>query len=174
MEYAPGQNLETFSGVEEALKPLDKLAAEMEQRWGVGRLPRLVSAETAAKFGMAMDKLKREMLLNHAEGVAQRVPIMMRGWQALEKEALANGHKPNPEGVIGYKHEKQAWTIVVQDADLHAASLYAPEPEYVVTISELLICYEQAHKAARKAKKAFPGSRVVRVAQKPFDDPLPF
>ena len=81
MEYAPGQNLETFSGVEEALKPLDKLAA---------------------------------------------------------------------------------------------ASLYAPEPEYVVTLSELLTCYEQAHKASRKAKKAFPGSRVVRVAKIPFDDPLPF
>ena len=44
-----------------ALAPLDRLAIEMDRKWGIDVLPELVSVEMAQKYGSAMAKLNAAM-----------------------------------------------------------------------------------------------------------------
>ena len=55
-----------------ALGSLDRVAREMDRKWGVDRLPDLVSPEMAAKYGSAMGKLNagRNNPRRRPEGVA--------------------------------------------------------------------------------------------------------
>ncbi len=40
-----------------AIAPLDRLAIEMDNKWGIDRLPEIVSPATAARYGAAMAHL---------------------------------------------------------------------------------------------------------------------
>lgn len=72
---------------------LDETAAQMERRWGVDRLPRLVSPETTARFKHWADKLNAA--IEHGGGnVAELAGIVERGWKAMDAEATAAGHEP--------------------------------------------------------------------------------
>ena len=44
-------------GIFAALQPLDQIAVLMDEKWGADKLLRLVSVETAARFGAAKAKL---------------------------------------------------------------------------------------------------------------------
>lgn len=77
---------------------IDALATSLERKWGIGRLPLLVSRETAERFGYW-----RDQLADLADGefpdrakLAELEGIVMRGWHALDAEAEAAGHQPMP------------------------------------------------------------------------------
>ena len=80
-------------GIHHAIMPVDKIASDMELRWGCDRLPGLVSPATAVKFGSAKAKLDDAILSNDPEAVAKRATVMVKGWKALDKEAR-NNHAP--------------------------------------------------------------------------------
>lgn len=72
---------------------LDEVAGQMERRWGVDRLIRLVTPDTAARFKHWADKLNTA--LEHGGGnVAELAAIVERGWKAMDAEATAAGHEP--------------------------------------------------------------------------------
>jgi hypothetical protein len=76
---------DAFEAVAKALAPLDKVAVQMERKWGSAeRLASLVSPEMAAKFGSAQDKLNLAIRMNDSEAVPAKVAVMIRGWQALD------------------------------------------------------------------------------------------
>jgi hypothetical protein len=83
-------------GIHHAIKPLDKMATDMELKWGCDRLPSLVSPAMAAKFGSAKAKLDQAIELNGPAEVVHAVGVMLRGWAALDAEATKAGHKPLP------------------------------------------------------------------------------
>lgn len=76
-----------WSGIAEALKPLDRLARKMELKWGAGRLPALVEPELASLFGKARDKLNEAIQSNNPDVIVRRVQVMIRGWEKLDAVA---------------------------------------------------------------------------------------
>jgi hypothetical protein len=82
---------QTAEAVYHAIQPLDEVARQMEDVWGINRLPMLVSPETAAKFGSAKAKLDQAIIDNDATEVAKRAAIQIRGWRAMDAEARASG-----------------------------------------------------------------------------------
>ena len=66
-----------------AMRPVDAIAAELELRWGVGKLETLVTPETAARFESARAKLDVAIFNKDPELVIKRAGIMKRGWEAL-------------------------------------------------------------------------------------------
>lgn len=167
--------LAASEAVSEALKPLDRVAVEMEAKWGVGRLPRLVSPELAALFGSAKAKLDQAIQANDAAEAAKRAAVLIRGWQKLDQAATEAGADELPLRTIGANNDGRAYVIVWDRADVsHAAKVSGVSPENVVTVHELLTAYEVLKGRIAGVKQAFPGAEVVRVGIPRGGDELPF
>lgn len=165
---------EQSEAVSDALRPLDRVAVEMESKWGVGRLPRLVAPDLAARFGSARDKLNEAIRANDGEAVAKRAAVMIRGWQALDAAATEAGCEALPLRTIGVKHEGRSYVVVWDRGDVHKAATIAPDASLVVTIQELLVAYEALRQKIAGIKEAFPGAELTKVSIPPGGDALPF
>ena len=76
------------------LGPLDRVATDMERKWGIGRLETLVPEEWAYKFHSAADKLNLAIAGRDMSGIRERAEIMRRGWIKLDELATEAGHQP--------------------------------------------------------------------------------
>lgn len=166
--------IEQAEAVTEALRPLDRIAVEMEGKWGVGRLQRLVSPEMAARFGSAKDKLNDAIRANDGEAVANRAAVLIRGWQALDKAATEAGCEALPLRTVAVQHNGRAYVIAWDNGDVHKAAKLSRSPENVVSVHELLIAYEAFKSKIDGVKQAFPGAEVIKVSIPPGGDALPF
>ena len=163
-----------FQEIMAALAPLDKLAREMELKWGCGRLTSLVDPELAARFGRAQDKLNEAIRLNDATEIARRVSVMMRGWEALDQAAMDVGADKLPARTIGYQHAGRAWIIVLDPVDAGIAPRGVSDGAQVVTLAELLEAYKIVSGRIAGVLEAFPGAQIRAPSGARLDDPLPF
>lgn len=81
--------------INQMLDKLDTKAAEVESRWGVGRLERLVSFDMAQKWGRQMDRLREAISKSDAVTLPEIVNGTIRGYEAMEADVMAQGHKPH-------------------------------------------------------------------------------
>ena len=166
--------VEQSEAVSEALRPLDRIAVDMEGKWGVGRLVRLVSPEMAARFGSAKDKLNEAIRSNDGEAVANRAAVLIRGWQALDKAATDAGCEALPLRTVAVQHNGRAYVIAWDGADVHKAAKLSRTPENVVSVHELLVAYEALRNRLDGVKQVFPGAELIKVSIPPGGDALPF
>lgn len=94
-EYVPMRDWE-YDYIAGAVQPVDAVAIEMEAKWGRGRLQELVSPNTSAKFESAKAKLDVAIHDKDVQNIVKRAEIMIRGWKALEAEAIEAGHEAAP------------------------------------------------------------------------------
>src|SRR5512134_2589645 len=76
------------------LDGLDHVAAEMERKWGVGRLRLLVSDLLRARFDAQKDKLDVAIVTNRETYIRAQAEGMKRAWSALHKAASEAGYAP--------------------------------------------------------------------------------
>ena len=177
--YIPRNKWE-YDAIDGSLKPLDALASDLERKWGRDRLIELVSPETASKFTTAKAKLDAAIAYNDPQDVIRRVNVMMRGWQALEAEAIKNGHSPFPADVwvaCVDEDNKPAFEIAIvkdsADASLTKLTKKKGITTYsLVEIARIVRLFEGQKKEIPKIKELFPDSEITKVAWK--DDEIPF
>jgi hypothetical protein len=177
-DYVPMQDWQ-HDQIHGALKPLDAMAAEMEIQWGKGRLEELVSPETAAKFEAARAKLDVAISDNDVALVIRRAKNMLAGWQALDKEARAAGHKPAPpelwHATAPAEDGKDEARIVIAKDNSAATLAQTDLPVYTVTEIARIVRAWRSQMDVHVAKTVFPGAEVVRIdGDEQFDDELPF
>lgn len=85
------------------LQKLDTVAAEYESRWGVSRLHKLVPYEMAQKWQAQTAKLNAAIQSGNLYDMPELVEGTIRGYVALERAAIADGHKPHDAPL--------AWTV---------------------------------------------------------------
>ena len=100
-----------------AVAPFDAAASDMDRKWGVDRLPELVSVETAEKWGSAMAKLNDAIAAGDVEETKKRVGVCVRGLAALDAEAESLGRKPLPPEVWEVEIEGQTIALVRDTKD---------------------------------------------------------
>lgn len=162
-----------------ALAPFDRMARDMERKWGVDRLPELVSPDSAAKWGYALGKLNEATAANDPTATQQWVGVCLRGMAAMDAEAEAAGQQPSDPDIWEHEYNGHAFGIIADGREWPAA--YAKRPGLTIyTMQEVAVALT-AHKGAlagiSAVKAAFPGAEVkaVRTAPQPFpDDPIPF
>lgn len=77
-----------------AIEALDEVAGQMERKWGVDRLPRLVPVDLAEKFHRQVEKLNAEITEEVTAGFAnveREAQRMVNAWRALDAAAEAAG-----------------------------------------------------------------------------------
>jgi len=160
--------------IQNALAPLDRLAREMELKWGCGRLPALVDPDLAARFGRAQDKLNEAIRLNDPMEIARRVGVVMRGWEALDAAAMEIGADKLPARTIGVEHGGRAWVVVLDPVDYDKARADHIGGGRVVALAELIEAYKIVSGRIAGVLEAFPGAQIRAPSGARLDDPLPF
>ncbi len=155
---------------------LDHLAAEMERKWGVGRLRLLASDALRARFDAQKDKLDAAIASRRVRYVQVQADGMRRAWAALDAAATEAGHAPLApevwECVLPESGEVVA--IVRSEAEAHRVC----RERRVFTLAEIARLIEALGPTTRAVKRAFPGAQVTSIRNKPIDwergDDIPF
>lgn len=146
-----------------SLDRLDAVAAAMERKWGIDRLPKLVDAPLAVRFRSQAERLDEAIRIGVPAAVSAQAEAMLRAWHALDAAALAGGWKPLVptiwEAVLPETGEVVA---IVRDAD-EAFALAKERKGAVWTLAEVGIAIEAFGDMVRATKEAFPGAEVTAV-----------
>ena len=163
--------------IQSALVELDKVAVDIERRWGVDRLRELVSPELRERFDETLDRLNAAVGLSDVGGVEKHAAAMGRGWLALEKAAKAAGARE-----LDGKHWEAALpdgrVLCVTETRENAYKVSQDRPGCVVlSVPEIaaLFAIWDGKGLVTEALAAFPGAEIVRVRGKvELNDEIPF
>jgi hypothetical protein len=154
----PSDNLAKAS-----LDRLDAVAAAMETKWGIGRLPKLVDAPLAVRFRSQAERLDEAIRSDASAAVSAQAEAMLRAWNALDAAAIKGGWKPLAptiwETVLPETGEVVA---IVRDSD-EAIALTKERKGAVWTLAEVAIAIEAFGETVRATKEVFPGAKVTAV-----------
>ncbi len=160
-----------------ALAPFDERAIASERTWGVDRLIGLVSPETAARWASALTKLNAAVDAADIAETVKYVGVCLRGFDAMDAEAIAAGHKPiSPDvweialddgTVIGIYRDGRDWRAIQEmrpDVKLYSAR-------------EIVIGFLMRNDAFEKieaVKNAFHGAEITAIRKREMEDDIPF
>lgn len=169
-----------YRKIQNYLTEYDRVVSDYERRWGVERLPLLVSPELRDRFWAQMDKLNDAIHREAPVDVEHQVQVTLRAYAALEKEAIAMG---------GLEITNEAWTAPMKDGgvvaicrDVHQIGNIKKEmPDALVysvqEVAAILAAWADQNKLASQVKEAFPDAYVSDVkteAEETLDDEIPF
>lgn len=157
-----------------AIEALDEVAHQMERKWGVDRLPRLVPVDLAEKFHRQVEKLNAEILEEATAGFAnveREAQRMGNAWRALDAAAEAAGAQPLQ--AQWFEGRLPDGRLLIVAPDLQAARRIAGDDRAAViwSMDELARVLWQ-FEMVNDAKLVWPGARVEQVRVDP-DSMLP-
>lgn len=161
-----------------ALGPVDRLAIEMDDKWGIDMLPELVSVETAQKYGSAVAKMNAAVWEEDVEETRTRCEIVIRGLRAMDAEAERLGAQRASTEVWEVEINGKLFGVMKDGRSWRTIKEQRPELE-LLTLREVGLAYQafQESKAGefeRAVKQSFEGAEITDIKAKEFDDPIPF
>jgi len=161
-----------------AIAPLDRLARKMDQKWGVDRLPELVSPETARRYGSAMAKLNAAITSEDPNECLKRAQVCMRGLGGFTVHGGEAGEQPSPL-LAEYDLDGFHFGIVEEISDWTAIEQQRPGLK-LFSLREIAIILKHTadNPLIREVKANFPMAEIAsikkRAEAKEHDDELPF
>jgi len=159
-----------------SLAPFDKAVREMDKRWGVDRLPELVSVESAAKWGKAVAGLNGAIDAKDPDKVKFWVEVCLRGLTAMDAEAVALGRPVSDPMIWEHEFEGTVYGIIEDGREWPAA--YAKRPGIAIHSMREVAVALHAHRngLVDAIKLSFPGAEVkaVRRPQAELEDDFDF
>lgn len=155
-----------------ALAPFDRAARDMDQKWGIDRLPELVSPTMAAKYGEAIGYLNECIAKEDAALIADAATNCIRGMAAMDAEAIANGHQPATGEHWEYelRDEDEVFRFAIMKDDREWPALKAARPDLLIfTMHEAAVALRGLSRkvALESVKQHFPGAQVQNAPQLP-------
>jgi hypothetical protein len=149
---------------------MDRLALEMDRKWGIDRLPEIVSVETAQKYGKAMAHLNE--CIREADPIkcAAAAQNCIRGLNAMDAEATAAGKQPASGEFWEYELPGMGgapafrFAIMADKAEWRTAQAERPDLQFY-TMREVAIALQLKLNSPMvdALKDAFPGAEVQSV-----------
>jgi hypothetical protein len=164
--------------IQAAITELDACVTGYEKRYGIDRLPELVSIETQVKYWSQVDKLDAAIDSDDADMVIKYASGMQRAFKAMESEARERGHD-ELKGEWFECATKDGRVVIVASsfAESHKAARERPDA-LVYAIDEIaaLLGSESVTNVANKVKELFPVATVVDVnsTKVNLNDEIPF
>jgi hypothetical protein len=172
----PPDKCEIVSQIDTVIKAVDRRARELEELWGLGRLPSLVPHELAERFRLQQRKFSTAVWEYKIEEVRKHGDAMLRAYAKLEEVAAAAGAQPAPAEQWEFETDDGLVVLVRDMADTGRAQLHGRKAQ-VWSLDEI-ISIVRAHPVLVAAKQCFPGATVESVRPalevRDFDDQIPF
>lgn len=170
---APGADRHDIA-CDHALSPFNALAIEMEMKWGIDRLPELVSPETASRYGYAIADLNAAYDSQDTAAVVATTNNCMKGLRVMDAEAEALGHKPATGDFWEYEIEagdgKPAFRFAVMRDSYEWQTAKAARPDLrfftMREVANALRSYCDVFPIG-EVKDAFPGAEITKINPKP-------
>lgn len=149
----------------------DKVAIEMEAKWGADRLRLLVNTELCEKFDRQRYKYNQAIWHGDLETLRQEAARMINAWRALDAAAEAAG---------ACKQSPLVWEVALADGSVAAIVPDDGDAKWVIADEGRAIVVYSLEEIGRllsafpniaQAKAVFPGATVTAV-RKSIDDPL--
>jgi len=152
-----------------ALAPFDAAVREMDRKYGIDRLPELVSVESAAKWGKAMAGLNGAIDAHDPDKVKFWVEVCLRGLASMDAEAVSLGRPVSDPDIWEHEYEGKVYGIIADGREWPAA--YAKRPGIAIhTMREVAIAlHEHRNGLVNAVKLAFPGAEVKQVRRPKAD-----
>ena len=164
--------------IQTAITELDICVADFEKRWGVDRLPDLVSVETQEKYWRQADKLDLAIDASDADLVIKYAAGMMRAYTAMQNEARDRGHD-ELQGTW-YECETPDGRVLIVAPSFEEAHKAARERPgcliYAMPEVAAIVCRDEAGRFVNAVKEVFPAATVesVRQVKDGLNDEIPF
>ena len=159
-----------------ALGRLDAAAREMDLKWGVDRLPEIISAATAERWAKAISELNSAVDNDDPDQTLKWVEICLRGLKAMDEEAANLNMPVSDPHIWEYEYEGKVYGIIADGRDWPAA--YAKRPNMVIyNMREVAIALQaQGNAIVDAVKLAFPGAEIkpMKVSRDDMNDSLDF
>ncbi|USO03714.1 MAG: hypothetical protein H6853_00020 [Rhodospirillales bacterium] len=165
---------------------LDYLAREMEIKWGVDRLPLLVSDQMRGAFYRQKDLLDEALQSGDLTLIDIQVGGMKRAWQALDQAATQAGQPVLSADIWEVRLPVSGRVVAIVKTSAEAHAIARPDLE-TWTITEIAQLIDGMDESVAKIKQLFPGAEVTAITKKeipseqqdkPFDwskgDDIPF
>jgi hypothetical protein len=171
-----------YRRIQDALIKHDFVVTEYENKWGIDRLQELVSEELRERYYQQRERLNTAIENNDGKQTQAEVEVMCRAYVALEKEAVAMGHKPL-SGDYWETIMPDGRVLAITKNHAEAGKVKRDNRELVVfSIQEIANILDARHKETVKfideVKNKFDGAVVTAVTpvkQEPLvDDEIPF
>jgi hypothetical protein len=161
-----------------ALAPVDRLAIQMDEKWGIDVLPELVSVSMSQKYGSAVAKMNAAVEAGDVEECRKRCEVVIRGLQAMDAEAERTGAQRASTDVWEVEIDGKLFGVMKDGRSWRTIKKQRPELE-LLTLREVGLAYSWfrdnwAGELEKAAKQSFPGAEIVDIKGKLFDDPIPF
>lgn len=158
------------------LGPFDNAVRAMDRKWGVDRLPELVSTESALKWGKAVAGLNEAIQSEDPERVKKWVDGCLRGLDMMDEEATKSGQPISDPQIWEYQYEGQQYGII--EDGRHWPAAYAKRPKLVIFSMREVAIALHAHRngLVEAVKLAFPGAEIsgIRDRGKNMEDDFDF
>lgn len=145
-----------------ALGPFDAEARRMDAKWGINRLPDLVSPAMAQRWAQAMVNLNAAIGASDPDLTAARVAACLRGFTAMDAEATAAGHQPIVADAWEFEIDGKVCAFLRDDAAWPKYAAQRPEVR-IYSLTEVVNALAAYGQTVAAVKDAFPGSQVTAV-----------
>jgi hypothetical protein len=164
--------------IQAAITELDVCVSGFENRWGVDRLPELVSTETQVKYWRQVDKLDEAINSDDADLVIKYAAGMQRAYTIMQNEARERGH----DELKGewYECETPDGRVLIVAPSFEEAHKAAKERPgcliYAMPEVAAIVCRDEAGRFVNAVKDVFPVATVesVRQTKDDLNDEIPF
>jgi hypothetical protein len=164
------------------LDQLDDLAAGLERKWGIDRLPRLMPSAWRNKFDALKAQLDRTIAASM--DTTEAAAALAKAWRLMDAKATEQGSFPLPpacfsvkvdDHIIEIAQDQTHANVLIWNARNEGRTVAVWTLEEVATVLRL-------HGIAHAAKEAWPGALVttppaeMRPGKRRFnsDDEIPF
>jgi hypothetical protein len=178
-ETARKPSLREVDAVNAVTLAVDRTGRQMDERWGVGRLPTLVPPEWAAKFAMQRRKFSEAIQAWSYPEALKHGEAMQRAYAKLDELALAGGREPIPAEQWEVETAIGVFVLVREVAHSNQDRLKGRKGQVwsMEEIANMLIAYPEIV----AVKNVFPGAELVetrpdrrRVLDAELNDDIPF
>lgn len=158
---APPTKSDDMDTIQAILDVVEQRAREMDERWGLGRLPTLVPIEWATRFASQKRKFSDAVWAWKAADAETHGQAMLRAYAKLDEIATAAGHQPGPpeqweleipDGLVILVRDRQRMNQV-QTGGRRCQVWSLDEIAEVVRKHPEIVC----------AKEEFPGAELVNI-----------
>ena len=160
--------------VDFCLGPFDAMARQMDLKWGVDRLPDLISPHLAERWGITMANLNAAIEAGYSAmpdeadqtraNVIACVEACLRGFKAMDEYAEANNKPKADPTVIEFQRQDGSKFGIMPDA-AYWPKIKESRPDLVLyslqEVANALESYGCLSDFAVETKKAFPSAEVI-------------